>query len=107
MSWCVVRVIDVHAASRPTIQDQLDHMNILVRDAMPGDSLFLHCRSPCLLRVPSLIQYSVSGHGGQITDLDGDEADGLDEGTQLCWIIPDLGRPFRCSDLLCGREHDC
>lgn len=62
---------------------------------------------PLYSRVPSLIQYSVSGHGGQIPDLDGDEADGLDEGTQLRWIILDPGRPFRCSDYLCGRENHC
>lgn len=40
-----MRVIDVRDANRPTITKQLDHLNILVMDAMPGDSLFLHCRS--------------------------------------------------------------
>lgn len=36
--------------NRPTTQKQLDHMKILVGDAMPGDSLFLHCKSsPALL----------------------------------------------------------
>ena len=35
----------------------------LVSGARPGDSLF----------------FSFSGHGGQVRDVDGDEADGLDE----------------------------
>lgn len=40
-------------------------MQWLVKDAQPNDSLFFH----------------YSGHGGQTKDLDGDEADGYDEGT--------------------------
>lgn len=39
-------------------------MQWLVKDAKPNDSLFFH----------------YSGHGGQTKDLDGDEADGHDEG---------------------------
>lgn len=39
-------------------------MRWLVKDAQPNDSLFFH----------------YSGHGGQTKDLDGDEADGYDEG---------------------------
>jgi hypothetical protein len=40
-------------------------MHWLVEDARPTDTLFFH----------------FSGHGGQIKDLDGDEADGFDEST--------------------------
>ena len=39
----------VCALNRPTILKQLDHLEILVRDAMPGDSLFLHCKSCSVL----------------------------------------------------------
>ncbi|KAL2275389.1 hypothetical protein FJTKL_02100 [Diaporthe vaccinii] len=50
-------------ASQPTKQNILRAMHWLVKDARPGDSLFLH----------------YSGHGGQTKDLDGDEQDGYDE----------------------------
>ena len=53
------------------------------------------------------MQYSVSGHGGQIPDLDGDEADGLDEGTRLRWTHPDTAQLLRCSDYLRGRRTHC
>ncbi|KAJ3556726.1 hypothetical protein NP233_g11913 [Leucocoprinus birnbaumii] len=47
----------------PTRQNLIDAMKWLVRSAKPHDSLFFH----------------YSGHGGQIEDQDGDEADGFDE----------------------------
>ncbi|PCH37127.1 hypothetical protein WOLCODRAFT_83448 [Wolfiporia cocos MD-104 SS10] len=49
--------------NQPTRENILEAMHWLVRDAKPHDSLFFH----------------YSGHGGQTTDLDGDEVDGLDE----------------------------
>jgi hypothetical protein len=47
----------------PTAENIIKALQWLVRDAQPGDSLFLH----------------YSGHGGQLPDDDGDEADGYDE----------------------------
>ncbi|KAK0193901.1 caspase domain-containing protein [Armillaria mellea] len=50
----------------PTRDNILHAMQWLVAGAQPNDSLFFH----------------YSGHGGQTKDLDGDEADGYDEGQQ-------------------------
>lgn len=50
-------------ASIPTKANMLRAMHWLVKDARPNDSLFFH----------------YSGHGGQTKDLDGDEADGMDD----------------------------
>ena len=64
-------------------------MEWLVRDAQPNDSLFFHCTLSFFSIVCSLVTKradSDSGHGGQTKDLDGDEADGYDEG------IPSRGR---------------
>ncbi|CCC69165.1 hypothetical protein NCAS_0C01750 [Naumovozyma castellii] len=47
----------------PTKYNMLRAMSWLVKDVQPGDHLFLH----------------YSGHGGQTPDLDGDEADGMDD----------------------------
>jgi len=47
----------------PTGQNIIAAMRWLVMDAQPGDSLFFH----------------YSGHGGQMPDDNGDEADGMDE----------------------------
>ncbi|PVG02532.1 hypothetical protein CPB86DRAFT_780480 [Serendipita vermifera] len=47
----------------PTRSVVLDHLFILVHNTRQGDKLFIH----------------FSGHGAQIEDQDGDEADGLDE----------------------------
>jgi hypothetical protein len=47
----------------PTRNSIIAAMQWLVKDAQPGDSLFLH----------------YSGHGGQQADQDGDEEDGTDE----------------------------
>ncbi|CAE6412333.1 unnamed protein product, partial [Rhizoctonia solani] len=47
----------------PTRENIIAAMHWLVEDARPTDTLFFH----------------FSGHGGQIKDLDGDEADGFDE----------------------------
>lgn len=47
----------------PTRENMIRAMQWLVKDARPGDSLFFH----------------YSGHGGQEDDLDGDEADGMDD----------------------------
>lgn len=49
--------------SMPTRANMIQAFKWLVQGAQPGDSLFLH----------------YSGHGGQKRDLDGDEADGMDE----------------------------
>ncbi|KAF3907481.1 Metacaspase-1A [Arthrobotrys entomopaga] len=49
--------------SIPKRDNILRAMKWLVQDAQPNDSLFFH----------------FSGHGGQVKDLDGDEADGYDE----------------------------
>ncbi|KAF3936858.1 Metacaspase-1A [Dactylella cylindrospora] len=49
--------------SIPKRDNILRAMKWLVQDAQPNDSLFFH----------------FSGHGGQVRDLDGDEADGYDE----------------------------
>lgn len=57
-------------------------MRWLVKDARPNDSLFFHCRYLSSLHDPSLIK-TVSGHGGQTKDLDGDEEDGYDEGISV------------------------
>ncbi|QOU20662.1 hypothetical protein BRETT_000373 [Brettanomyces bruxellensis] len=47
----------------PTRENMIRAMQWLVKDARSGDSLFFH----------------YSGHGGQEDDLDGDEADGMDD----------------------------
>ncbi|VDB92381.1 unnamed protein product [Peniophora sp. CBMAI 1063] len=49
--------------SRPTRENMLAAMRWLVKDAQQDDALFFH----------------YSGHGGQVRDRDGDEADGMDE----------------------------
>ena len=59
----------------------MEAMRWLVRDAKPNDSLFFHCTLISHLCVHYVIYtYSVSGHGGQTKDHDGDEEDGYDEG---------------------------
>ena len=59
----------------------MEAMRWLVRDAKPNDSLFFHCTLISHLCVRYVIYpYSVSGHGGQTKDRDGDEEDGYDEG---------------------------
>jgi hypothetical protein len=60
-------------------------MQWLVTGAQPNDSLFFHCTFSLLF---SFYQQGIkdpldSGHGGQTKDLDGDEADGYDEGVLL------------------------
>lgn len=56
-------------------------MEWLVAGARPNDSLFFHCMFGCLKLDQQVLIYGVdSGHGGQTKDLDGDEADGFDEG---------------------------
>lgn len=58
-------------------------MQWLVAGAQPNDSLFFHCKSNGSTSNTALCIYRVdSGHGGQTKDLDGDEADGYDEGQQ-------------------------
>ena len=49
-------------AFRPTKENMVNALKWLVGGAKPGDSLFFH----------------FSGHGGQVKDRDGDEADGFD-----------------------------
>jgi len=59
-------------------------MQWLVRGSSANDSLFFHC---ALVRhghwMSLLIFIQDSGHGGQTKDLDGDEADGYDEGQSI------------------------
>ena len=56
-------------------------MQWLVRGAQPNDSLFFHCESfSHKFYKLYIISPLDSGHGGQTKDLDGDEADGYDEG---------------------------
>jgi hypothetical protein len=56
-------------------------MQWLVMDARPNDSLFFHCMFDYLnLRQQAFTFCVDSGLGGQTMDLDGDEADGFDEG---------------------------
>lgn len=63
---------------------QRDAMKWLVRDAKPNDSLFFHCTLIFVISVDHVTHlYSVSGHGGQTKDHDGDEADGHDEGMHV------------------------
>jgi hypothetical protein len=59
-------------------------MHWLVRGAAPNDSLFFHCTLASIIGLSKLlIDNQDSGHGGQTKDLDGDEADGYDEGQCL------------------------
>lgn len=59
--------------------------NNLIRRSKPGDKIFIH----------------FSGHGQRMTDLNGDEKDGLDE----CWIPYDAFRKYCDSDK--GEKHLC
>ncbi|KAJ3753534.1 peptidase C14, caspase domain-containing protein [Lentinula raphanica] len=65
----IVMLTDDSRNSRqiPTRANILQAMQWLVNNAQPNDSLFFH----------------YSGHGGQTKDLDGDEADGYDEGQPI------------------------
>jgi hypothetical protein len=66
---------------RPTRDSIINAMQWLVRDARPNDSLFFHCERALSEWVNPLVDLlKDSGHGGQTKDLDGDEADGYDEG---------------------------
>lgn len=80
----------------PTRNNILEGMRWLVHGAKPHDSLFLHC----MLEDDSILNFLISnacldsGHGGQTPDLDGDEADGMDEGKSLCTRVPSI--KLRC-----------
>lgn len=66
--------------SHPTQENIIRAMQWLVTEARPDDSLFFHCMLvPTNARHTPLINTD-SGHGGQTKDIDGDEADGFDEG---------------------------
>lgn len=52
----------------------------LYSGAKDGDRLFIHCMYLIVSLFRRLLICTVSGHGSQIQDEDGDEADGLDEG---------------------------
>ena len=59
-------------------------MRRLVRNANPNDSLFFHCTLIFHLRIDHVMYfYSVSGHGGQTKNRDGDEEDCYDEGMHI------------------------
>ena len=86
-------------------------MQWLVMDARPNDSLFFHCMFDYLkLGQQAATSCVDSGHGGQTKDLDGDEADGFDEGISLPSHVAPLftGNAF-ASHLPCrlqeGRAH--
>ena len=57
-------------------------MQWLVRGAQPNDSLFFHCAAPPDSVSGVKLTLLDSGHGGSTKDLDGDEADGYDEGNE-------------------------
>jgi hypothetical protein len=59
----------------------IDAMYWLVNGAKTDDSLFFHCKDDIFSsRCLAIELASVSGHGSQIRDEDGDEVDGYDEG---------------------------
>lgn len=58
-----IRLLTDETAVKPKRKHILDGLQWLIAGAQPGDSLYLH----------------FSGHGSQVTDLNGDESDGLDE----------------------------
>lgn len=58
-------------------------MEWLVADAETDDALFLHCELHCLKYSRCHSRCIDSGHGSQQEDTDGDEADGIDEGTSV------------------------
>ena len=60
-------------------------MQWLVRNASPHDALFFHCKPVSFMAYISFLFLLMldSGHGGQTKDLDGDEADGFDEGGSI------------------------
>ena len=78
--------------SVPTKENIIRAMQWLVSEAQPNDSLFFH----------------YSGHGGQTKDLDGDEADGYDEGKTFVWTF-EQDSSLSSSNLPCrlpgGRTH--
>ncbi len=67
----------------PTKSNIINAMSWLVKGARREDSLVFHCMSLfsrlCFFCFPS-VTLPDSGHGGQIRDQNGDEADGYDEG---------------------------
>ena len=71
--------------NRPTYENVVEAMKWLVRGARSDDSLFLHCMCLSLDLFLGFFWKEMidSGHGGQTKDLDGDEADGWDEGTSI------------------------
>jgi hypothetical protein len=81
---------------KPTRKDMFNAMSWLVKDAKKHDSLFFHCNfsfsplSHSFIVQSSMIISVDSGHGGQVTDKTGTEADGKDEGVYgnfLCIVI--------------------
>ena len=73
----------------PTLYpSQLQAMQWLVRGASPNDALFFHCKRVSLYTYLFLFSLLLdSGHGGQTKDLDGDEADGFDEGCSILFKL--------------------
>ena len=72
---------DIRDSKRPTKANILSAINWLVKDAKAHDSLFFHCTPAIYTPHHTLLMLLLdSGHGGQIPDTDGDEADGYDEG---------------------------
>jgi hypothetical protein len=66
----------------PTRKHIMDAMYWLVNGAKADDSLFFHCPSSpvCSPRLSLIASATVSGHGQQVRDREGDEVDGYDEG---------------------------
>jgi len=78
----VIRLTDEARDPRnlPTRQNILGAIRWLVRGAHKHDSLFFHCTFVPGGNSYLLTPLIVSGHGSQIRDLNGDDADQYDEG---------------------------
>lgn len=78
------------ASMSPTRKNMFDAMKWLIKDAKIHDSLFFHCNIPFFFSSSHssnslIIAYVDSGHGGQVKDETGQEADGMDEG--MYWVL--------------------
>ena len=68
---------------------QLAGMRWLVEGAQPGDCLFFYCKryTSAYVDCPNANFILVSGHAIQIEDKDGDELDGFDECSWMCFFV--------------------
>lgn len=56
-------------------------MEDMIATGKSGDRFVLYCRSTASFPEWRPLTLLVTGHGGQVNDLNGDEIDGLDEST--------------------------